>query len=147
LTVFSTTILIATIIMGNSSLYAHGVLSKEIEAGKIKFSYDDNSPLANGYIDVYDKDGKEIAKGQTNADGVFDFSKYENAGKISVSDVHGHHQTHVIGEQGHSHSGDHSHDHDHSHDRHSGNKQPAIIVVVAILLTVAIVFYCARNKK
>ena len=138
--------LIALAITNNDALYAHGVLSKETGQGKINFCYDDGSPVAKGYVNVYDKEGKEIATGQTDIEGNFDFSKYENVGKISVADVYGHHQTHVFAGQGQDHStDDHEHAHDHHHS-HSGHAH-VIIGVVAILLVLAAVFYLGNKKK
>lgn len=143
--VFPTVTLMAVLIMGHVPLSAHGVLSKDVESGKIKFSFDNGAPLANGYVSVHDKDGQEIAIGQTDVDGIFDFSKYENVGKVTVADTHGHHRTHVIGDSRHTHSDDRSHDHDHDH--HSNRNPLVMIVVVAALLAVAALFYLGNKKK
>ena len=136
---FSIIAWVALVIMGHATLSAHGVLSKEIETGKVRFSYDDDSPMSRGYISVYDKDGKEIATGQTDDDGTFDFSKYENVEKITVTDTFGHHQTHVIAAA----QQDQTTDNEHAH----GNQHywTTIIVVVA-LLAVAAVFYLGKKK-
>ncbi len=147
--------LTALLLIGNEMLYAHGLLSKETESGKIRFSHDDGTPVAGGFINVYDKEGNEMATGKTDADGVFDYSGHENAAKISIADAHGHHQAHVIGEASHDHSAEHcDHDHDHAHDNghshepsHSeGSNVNVIIAVVVILLAVAALF-SLRNKK
>ena len=136
---FSIIAWVALIIMGHVTLSAHGVLSKEVETGKVRFSYDDDSPMSGGYISVYDKDGKEIATGQTDDDGMFDFSKYENVGKITVTDTFGHHRTHVI-------AAEHQ-DQTPSHRHSQGNQHHWItIIVVAALLAVAAVFYLGKKK-
>ena len=137
---FSIIAWVALIIMGHVTLSAHGVLSKEIETGKVRFSYDDDSPMPRGYIGVYDKDGKEIATGQTDDDGMFDFSEYENVDKITVTDTFGHHQTHVIAVAQQNQATSHEHSHDH------GNHHWITIIVVAALLAVAAVFYLGKKK-
>ena len=130
----------ALIVMGHVTLSAHGVLSKEIETGKVRFFYDDDSPMSRGYISVYDKDGKEIATGQTDNEGMFDFSEYENVDKITVTDTFGHHQTHVIEAVQQNQAT--SHEHSHSNHHHW-----ITIVVVAALLAVAAVFYLGKKKN
>ena len=129
----------ALIIIGHVTLSAHGVISREIETGKVQFSYDDDSPMSRGYINVYDKDGKEIATGQTDDDGMFDFSEYENVGKITVTDTFGHHQTHIIAAA----QQDQTISHEHSHGNHH---HWITIIVVAVLLAVAAVFYLGKKK-
>lgn len=148
--IFSIAVFVSMMFVNSVCLYAHGILSKETETGKVRFSYDNGSPMASGFIDVYDKDGKEIAKGQTDAEGAFDYSMYENVGKISVSDTQGHHQTHVIGGAGQDHSSDHhghTHDHNHDHDHTGNNNFYLVIGVVAVLLMIAAVFYLGNKKK
>jgi len=136
---FSVIAWVVLIIMGHVTLTAHGVLSKEIETGKIRFSYDDDTPMSRGYISVYDKDGKEIATGQTDDEGIFDFSEYKNVNKITVTDTFGHHQTHVIAAA----QQDQTTSHEHAH----GNQHHWItIIVVAALLAIAVVFYLGKKK-
>lgn len=132
-------------IVWGTAVYGHGVLSKEMETGKIKFSFDDGKPLAQGHITVYDTDEKEIATGRTDIEGVFDYSAYENVGKISVTDTHGHHRTHTIGKEPHDHST--AHDRKHAHEHVSGGNTTTVIAVLAILIVVAIVFYLGNRKK
>lgn len=136
-------------VMSDAALYAHGVFSKEPESGKVRFFYDDDSPVAHGHISVYDKDGKEIATGQADAEGTFDYSKYENVGNVSVSDTHGHKRTHVIGEPDHADiSHDHSHgEHSQSHDHQHGGNTLTVICVVVALLVVAALFYFGKRKN
>lgn len=131
-------------LIGNqAATYAHGVLSEEVETGKIRFSYDDGSPMAHGYVSVIDKEGREIAAGQADADGLFDYSKHENAAGVSVSDIHGHHRTHTIEADRNAHPASPAHD----HDRHSGGNTPVVIAVVAVLLAIAAIFYLGNGKK
>ena len=134
--VFSIMAWVTLIIMGHVTLPAHGVLSKEVETGKVRFSYDDDSPMASGFVNVYDKDGKEIATGQTDDDGMFDFSKYENVSKITVTDTYGHHQTHAIEAAQQDQTTDHARNH-----------HLVTIVVVAALLAIAAIFYLGKKKN
>lgn len=127
-------------IMNNTTLYAHGVVSQQIGSGKVKFLYDDDTPLANGYVTVYGADGNEIATGQTDADGVFDYTMYENAAKVSISDVYGHHLTHEIGV-----SQNRSTEHHDHHSPGTGNSFFVTVTVVAVLAAVAVLF--SRRRK
>ena len=143
--VFFAVSLAVSIIVSHSALYAHGILSKEMETGKIAFSYDNGRPLAKGFVKVYDKEGKEIATDKTDANGVFDYSNYENVGKISAADPLGHRQTHVIDGSGQDHTTDHQ---EHTHDHHHPwENTPVVIAVVVVLLAIAAVFYLRNRKK
>ena len=144
--VFAVALAVSMILMSHSVLYAHGILSKESAPGKIAFTYDNGSPLTEGFVTVYDKEGKEITSAKTDSQGVFDYSKYENVAKISAADLHGHHQTHVI--EGEDHLADH-HEHDHHHPGENTSLSLSLslmIVVTVIMLAIAAMFYL-RNKK
>lgn len=125
------------------TLQAHGLSSTEPEPGKVKFTFDDGHPVANGYVGVYDKDGREIATGQADAEGMYDFSSHEGAVKISIADVHGHHLEHVIGGGGRDHSANHDHEHAHGLDE----KTTMVLIVAALLLAASGIFYLAGRKR
>ena len=72
------------------SAYAHEAIVKEIEPGKLRFFFDDDSPMSEAFITVYTKDGTEIATARADADGIFVYTDYEGAGKISGADASGH---------------------------------------------------------
>ena len=78
------------ILLAATAVDAHGVRTETIGADKIRFSYDDGSPLSRAYITVYDAGDQEIATATADNDGVFDISVYPDAAKISAADVFGH---------------------------------------------------------
>lgn len=89
--------LLAVILLAGTA-YSHGILSENPAPGGVRFTYDDGSPLAKGLVEVYDTDGKVLGKGETDADGMYDYGKHENVGKVVVSDPHGHRGVSVIAE-------------------------------------------------
>jgi hypothetical protein len=109
---------------------AHGVRWESISPNAVRFCYDDGSPMARGYITVYDGNAEEMATETADADGVFDYSTYRNAVRISCADVHGHcvsfspdgkpmpHQT-----------------------------QNAVIVLIVVILLCAAAFYFERRRR
>ena len=125
--------LIIAIIMGNVSVQAHAVLSKEIGMGKVRFTFEDDYPLAEGRISVVNNNGKEIATGQADSDGVFDYSMYENVAKISITDSQGHHKAHIVEST--------------QKSKENPDANPIVVVAtVAVLVAVAAAFYFWNRK-
>lgn len=115
-------------------LPAHGVLSEESTPGKVRFFYDDHSPMSNAYVTVFDKTGEKIGTDQADEDGAFDYSRYETVGKISAADVHGHHCEHLITDVP-------------SENAASSSNFPVLIATVVLLLAVAGVFHALGKKR
>ena len=136
--ILSTLTLIVSAITNNQFSYAHGVLSDEPQPGIIRFSYDDGSPIPDGYISVLGADGSEIATGQSDDDGVFDYSQYENAHKITISDAYGHSASHLVTKTVQS-------------EPVGTPEKPTnygqTVIVITILLVVAAGFYYWNKKK
>jgi len=108
---------------------AHGVRAESVSTNKVRFSYDDNSPLTRSRITVYDVTGKEIAKGTVDTNGVFDYSAYKAAATIVAEDVFGHRGEYNVGEKASPHT-----------------NLGVIVGVVGALLVVAAAFHL-RNKR
>lgn len=131
---FVTLLFLAMTASFETTLLAHGVLSEENAPGKVRFFYDDRSPMSNAYVTVFDGEGREIATDQTDEDGVFDYSRHENVAKISAADVHGHHGEHLI-------TGVPPKSSD------SSSNLPVLIATVVLLLAMAGVFHALGKKR
>lgn len=130
---FSFFVFLMTVISG-SAVLAHGLFSEDNGTGQVRFYYDDDTPLAKGYVVVFDIDGNEIGKGATDSEGLFDYSRFENVGKISVDDVHGHHCDHEITETA-------------LKIRVSTKHSPTLAGSVLLLLAIAAIFYALKKFK
>ncbi|MDR1384429.1 MAG: hypothetical protein LBJ67_11405 [Planctomycetaceae bacterium] len=82
---------ITVLILTNVSAATRGVYSKNHEKGKIRFYFDDNTPIQQGVIEIFDSSGTQIATGTTDNNGIFNDSQYKKATKITAADQHGHH--------------------------------------------------------
>lgn len=127
-------LLLAVSTMFSATALAHGLISEEAGEKQVRVCYDDDSPVRHGFVTVYDASGREIAKGETDSEGLFDYSKFDNAEKISIADAHGH-------------------SHEHFPNAGSPKKPTAtghkteLIIVVFFLLIAAAVLYNGRKKK
>ena len=68
--------------------------------GVIQFFYSNDDLMSNLAVTVYDIYGAEIGVGTTDANGLFDFSGFENAGHIIARADDEHIQIHVVAEGG-----------------------------------------------
>ena len=160
----------------STTVFAHALLTVEIEPGLIQFIFDDGDAMENAFISVYDESGTEIATGATDSLGRFDYSNYVNARSISAQDLFGHQIYHVLEnliqaeEQEPEDVNEHGSDEEES-EVPSANEAPAaaqpitnasappantpdessntilIIVVVAAIIAVAVVFHIINQKK
>ncbi|MDR1492958.1 MAG: hypothetical protein LBT05_09590 [Planctomycetaceae bacterium] len=80
----------AVLILTSVSASAHGVYADRFENGKIRFYFDDNMPVTQGEIEVFESSGKLIAADCLDDNGTFDYSQYEKAAKITMTDMLGH---------------------------------------------------------
>ena len=128
-------IFIATLISGTAVL-AHGVFCESTEPGKVRFFYDDDAGMAFAFVTVYDQTDNEIAKGETDRDGMFDYSQHENAGKIVAADTYGHQCEHVLTAAPPENTA-----------KPQKNSPLLLGVVVVALLVIAAAFYALGKKK
>ena len=141
-----------------SSAEAHGIQTEVVSAQKVRFAYDDGTPLKEAAVTVKDSTGKEIGTGKTDETGHFDFSSFPGAKTIEATDLMGHHGTCSTDAKGTSVHADHSHgEHshaDHEHGAHSHkldgqqrfNRSTLIIAVLIILAVIAAGFSFGRKK-
>ena len=85
-----TILTILLLLLTSTTTDAHSVIAESIPPNKVRFCYDDRSPMSNTVVTVYDIDGKEIASSTADADGVFDWSTYKGSVKIAAEDHYGH---------------------------------------------------------
>ena len=128
-------VFIGTIISGTAAL-AHGVYCESTELGKVRFFYDDDAGMAFAFVTVYDQVGNEITKGETDRDGMFDYSQYENAAKIVAADTYGHQSEHVLAVTPPENA-----------TKPQQNSPMLLGVIVVALLVIAAVFYASGKKK
>ncbi len=136
--IIATSVLLLTV--NFSVLFAHGLVSST-ESGKLTLTYDDGKPVAEGFVTVYDKEGKEIASGKTDAKGVFDYSQYDKAAQIIAADSFGHQCVHTIGQN---HATQHHHVHEHEHP--GGQRTVVVLGVALALCAFSALFYRFSDK-
>ena len=122
--------MIPLILLQATTADAHGVRAESVPANKVRFSYDDGSPLTRSQVTVYDVTGKEIAKGTADTSGVFDYSAYKDVATIVVEDVFGHRGEYNVGEKASQHT-----------------NLGVIVGVVVALLAVAAVFHFGNKRR
>ena len=128
-------VFIGTIISGTTAL-AHGVFCESTEPGKVRFYYDDDAGMAFAFVTVYDQAGNEIAKSETDRDGMFDYSQHKDAAKIVAADTYGHQCEHVLTATP-----------PEITTKPQQNSPLLLGVVVVALLVIAAAFYALGKKK
>lgn len=115
--------------------FAHNATVTETEGTVLEFGYSTGDIMSGARVYVYDADGEEIATGQTNSKGLFDYGDYVGeAFEITANDGEGHLATFEVGADG---SGD--------TDSGVGTSQIAGIAIVIVL--VAVVGVVLKRKK
>lgn len=141
--------LLMTCLLG-VTVYAHAALATEVEPGIVRFHYDDDSPMAKAFITVYDTQNNEIETSQTDKDGLFDYSGYENVGTISAGDPGGHHVDFVVAagipDAEDTPPADTNNSSNTSPSNTGGNTWIVIVVVVAIAVVAGAAYMINKNK-
>lgn len=79
--------------------FAHNATVTELEGTVLEFGYSTGDIMSGARVYVYDADGEELATGQTNSKGLFDYGEYVgDVAEVTANDGEGHLVTFEVGD-------------------------------------------------
>ncbi len=89
---------VLAILLSASPVFAHLMLIEPVEEGRVRVAFDDGSANRHAEVVVYDENENEIARGDVDGEGYFNYDPQE-AELLVADDGFGHRAEYVAGEE------------------------------------------------